>query len=241
MGAAFSYHCLRQAPAPRRTARFALACCTSLFLHLWLAWELPAGAPRAGRGPAPLAVSLRPAASDASTAPLAVNDVTADTARVPDATSVQKNRPRKRPPTAASGKLGRSQADAHSAGIAAHADPTYYPARELDVYPALLAPLAIRYPERALAENRAGRALVMLLIDAAGKVDDVAIVEADPPGYFEEAARKTLETAAFSPARKNGVPVRSRVLIHIRFDPRARPPRKRSELLWRAGRGHAVG
>ncbi|MGE5526730.1 MAG: energy transducer TonB, partial [Rhodospirillaceae bacterium] len=100
-------------------------------------------------------------------------------------------------------------------------DSAYYSARDLDVYPLLLAPLALHYPERALAENRAGRARVVVMIDAAGKVQKVSVEESDPPGYFEEAARKTLEAAVFSAARRRGLPVGSRVVINLDFDPAA--------------------
>ena len=105
--------------------------------------------------------------------------------------------------------------------MAAPFDPTYYPARELDAYPALLRPLAIRYPERALAEQRGGRVLVMLRLSASGKIDEAAVVEAAPEGYFEAAALDALKHAAFSAARRNGMPVRSRVLINVSFDPQA--------------------
>lgn len=198
--------------------RFMLACCASVATHLWLVRELPLGAPRAADASAPLTVSLQPA-DERGTAVLSI-DGKRDSAHVASAVPVPSAKGRKVGMPTPSREGLRGDGDAGPAGITPTTDVTYYPARQLDVYPALLAPLSITYPERALAEDRAGRALVMVLIDAGGKVNEVTIVEADPPGYFEDAARKTFEQAAFSAARRNGMPVRSRVLIHLNFDPR---------------------
>ena len=173
------------------------------------------GAPRLRGGLPPLTVRLEPAA-ESGTARLALRE-RADDARVPSVAPA----PNAYDSKTATSARSRSRGNADAAGIAPATDIEYYPAQQLDVYPALLAPLSIAYPERALIENRAGRALVMVMIDAAGRVSDAAVVEAEPPGYFEDAARKTFEQAAFSPARRNGMPVRSRVLIRVNFDPRA--------------------
>lgn len=127
--------------------------------------------------------------------------------------------PRESLPSLSDTQAGPHTAPGGTAGLSNY-DPTYYPTRELDVYPALLSPLTIVYPEPALREHRTGRVLVLVLIDAAGRVDDVSLVEADPAGYFEDAARRTLAAAQFSPARRAGLPVKSRVLIRLDFDPR---------------------
>ena len=101
------------------------------------------------------------------------------------------------------------------------ADLTYHPARDLDVYPAPLAPLRFEYPERAARERVGGSVRLMLLLDEAGAVDSVSVVAAEPPGYFEDAARAVLATARFFPARKDARAVRSRVLIGVNYDPAA--------------------
>jgi TonB family protein len=96
-------------------------------------------------------------------------------------------------------------------------DLTYYAARQLDVYPTLSSPLDLRYTARAAAAAIAGRALVLLLIDDAGIVNDVALVEAEPAGYFEEEVRRAFGSARFTPAFKGGRAVRSRVLVHVNY------------------------
>jgi periplasmic protein TonB len=96
-------------------------------------------------------------------------------------------------------------------------DFTYYAARQLDVYPALSSALDLRYTANASATGIVGRALVLLLIDDAGFVDNVAVVEAEPAGSFEEELRRTFSSVRFTPALKDGRAVRSRVLVHVNY------------------------
>ncbi len=219
MGAAALLH--RFPRRPRRDAqhrRFALAACASLLVHLWLAGELPAGrAP--GSSPPPLEVTLRPAAAMPVLEPMTVEGDAAGALPKPEA--VAKPVPPERSPARERPVRNEDADRGHAADSVVPsrlADVAYYSARQLDEYPALLAPLAIRYPERALAQRRAGRVLVRVTIDAAGRVRDASVVEAEPAGHFEDAAREALIAAAFSPGRRNGLPVGSRVLIQLRFD-----------------------
>jgi protein TonB len=92
-------------------------------------------------------------------------------------------------------------------------DPVHYPAKELDVYPRLLAPLAVSYPERA--DQPDGRVSLLLLIDEAGRVSGVTVVDSEPEGVFDDAAVRAYSLAAFSPARKDGRAVRSRILVAV--------------------------
>lgn len=101
-----------------------------------------------------------------------------------------------------------------SAGIAEAADTTYYAARQLDVYPALLSPLDLRDWEKAVSGAR-GRALLLLHIDAHGTVDEVSVVEAEPAGYLHDEARRVFRAARFTPALRNGRAVKARVLVRI--------------------------
>lgn len=96
-------------------------------------------------------------------------------------------------------------------------DPIYYAARQLDVYPALLEPINLPYPERAARDEVSGKVTVLLLIDERGMVNDVSVVEAEPVGYFEETTRAVFSETRFAPARKDGRPVRSRVLISVSY------------------------
>jgi protein TonB len=96
------------------------------------------------------------------------------------------------------------------------ADPTYYTARQLDVYPALGGALDFRVSPGD-AREIAGRVLLRVDISSTGMVDEVTIVEAEPAGHFEEDARRAFAYARFRPGLKNGRPVKSRILVQVDY------------------------
>lgn len=96
-------------------------------------------------------------------------------------------------------------------------DPTYYPARVLDVYPQPLESIKLDYPDRAAAQRLDGELLLLLLIDEFGAVNDASVVEARPAGYFEADALSVFRATRFSPAQKQGLAVKSRVLLQVRY------------------------
>ena len=96
-------------------------------------------------------------------------------------------------------------------------DPTYYPAKQLDVYPQPLTPIKLNYPDTAAAQRIDGRLLLLLLIDEFGVVNEVSVVEAQPEGHFEEAALSVFRATRFFPAQKQGHPVKSRVLLQVNY------------------------
>lgn len=96
-------------------------------------------------------------------------------------------------------------------------DPVYYPARLLDVYPVLPGPSGLIFPERAARDGVVGTVTMLVLIEDNGTVNEIKVVEAEPAGYFEDAARGALIDKQFIPARKDGRAVKSQVLISISF------------------------
>jgi TonB family protein len=98
------------------------------------------------------------------------------------------------------------------------ADPAYYSARELDVFPVPREALRFEYPQRAASEKVSGTVLVTMLIDEAGTVESVVLERAEPAGYFEDAVRGVLGTMTFSPGWRDGRAVKSRVLLRVEFD-----------------------
>jgi protein TonB len=101
------------------------------------------------------------------------------------------------------------------------ADPTWYSAKELDLYPRAREPVQPAYPERAAQEGMAGEVTLLLEIDERGAVREASVARAAPEGYFEEAAVAAFADARFTPAQKDGRSVRSRVLVRVSFDPLA--------------------
>ncbi|MEO8628474.1 MAG: energy transducer TonB [Betaproteobacteria bacterium] len=98
-------------------------------------------------------------------------------------------------------------------------DPTWYEAKELDRYPAMLKPVQPAYPALAALQNVSGLVTLLLRIDETGDVRDANVVSAQPEGYFEDAALQAIENARFSPGQRDGVPVRSQLIIKLRFAP----------------------
>lgn len=96
-------------------------------------------------------------------------------------------------------------------------DATYYAARQLDRYPELITALELKFPSDIDLAVSAGHVLLLVLIDAQGRVNDASVVEAAPPGVFDEDATRALWSARFTPAVKDGRAVRSRLVVHVTY------------------------
>lgn len=201
----------------------------SAAVHLWLIVGVPVRPARPVAAPPPVLSARIVPGGDAPTphepARIAVSALAAETETSPPPATPPAPEPKAaRPePPAKPAPLAPDEGSGDAAGISLPfvADPTYYPAGQLDVFPSPLAPIKLDYPEQAARDNTGGRLLLLLLIDELGVVDDVAVVEAEPPGIFEEVARAVLRATRFSPARKDGRVVKSRVLIQVSYDPGA--------------------
>lgn len=96
-------------------------------------------------------------------------------------------------------------------------DPVWHSAKDLDAYPRPLTPVESIYPESAV--DVAGEVSLLLKIDEFGAVREIAVLKADPAGYFEDSAARAFKAARFSPAQRDGRPVRSQVVVKMRFAP----------------------
>ena len=184
---------LRIAPAPRRLV---LALAASAAMHLCIAAWLLAPAPR----PAPASgytISAR-LAPEEQVAPVR--------SQLPDLRPAARLREtQERPPTAV------STTDEVPARLTASEAP-YYPAADLDVFPMPLEPLRLQRLQDALGNAAGIRALVK--IDEHGNVRDVEIAGAGRQS--QEELRALLVAARFTPARKDGRAVNSRIVLDIR-------------------------
>jgi len=97
-------------------------------------------------------------------------------------------------------------------------DPAWYEAKDLDSYPQPLAPVQPIYPSSAA--DVSGNVTLLLQVDELGAVRELSVVTSEPPGYFEDAALRAFQQARFAPAQREGLPVRSRILVKVRFAPR---------------------
>jgi len=75
-----------------------------------------------------------------------------------------------------------------------------------------------RYPRLAQRKGIEGHVTLRLRIDATGRVEDVVVVEGEPPGVFDDAAMQTARRYRFTPARRGGEAVASTLQQTIRFE-----------------------
>ena len=99
-------------------------------------------------------------------------------------------------------------------------DPTYYTAKQLDVIPKPIAEIRLNFPEIASANGiLEGNLLLLVLIDEFGVVNDVSVIDAQPAGYFEDAARGAFRSVRWVPARIGARAVKSRIQLRVRYVP----------------------
>jgi protein TonB len=205
---------------PRSTRRrLAAAVVASALIHLWFAGTMSGGGasrnsvlPHAPSMTVSLARTDPAAATHAVLPDLPVSETAAVRAVAP-----VRQKARAASPATADPPALNAEPPAAGGTIPEAPDSTYYAARQLDVYPALTAPLDLQYARRALAAGVEGRALLLLHIDETGAVDDIAVVESQPAGYFEDDARRAFVGARFTPAQRNGRAVKSRVLVEVNY------------------------
>ena len=72
-------------------------------------------------------------------------------------------------------------------------------------------------PERAKQREIEGEVRVSVLVGRDGRVKRMKVLEASPPGVFEEVVLNTVGNWTFRPASYDGEPVESWVTIPIPF------------------------
>lgn len=77
----------------------------------------------------------------------------------------------------------------------------------------------LRYPWIEYRQRIGGVVRVELLINEHGGLDSATVIEATPPGHFEQAAMEAVRKLQFKPAIKAGRYVKSRKTIEVVFDP----------------------
>jgi periplasmic protein TonB len=190
----------------RAWARLFIACTLSLVLHLALLTGIPVR--RAGE------MTSAVSAIYARIEPVAPESVQRETPPEIDFSAPT----RAKPPAPDKTKPYEPRSNlSDGTGLPIAGDPTYYAAKQLDVYPRALAPIKLDFPEAAAEARVDGQLLVLLLIDEFGFVNEASVVEARPEGYFEEAALAILRAVRFSPAQKQGRAVKSRALLQLNY------------------------
>lgn len=97
-------------------------------------------------------------------------------------------------------------------------DPTYYTAKEVDVHPSALKAIWPAYPDEAASAKVTGSVVLLLLLDESGRVQEISVEEATPPGYFEKSAVAAFRNARFAPAQRQGRVVKSSMRIKVSYE-----------------------
>lgn len=74
------------------------------------------------------------------------------------------------------------------------------------------------YPEKALAQRIAGSVTLGYTVDANGEPRDIHVIEATPPGVFDQAAINAMKHWRYAPLLVNGVAVEVPVKARMRFE-----------------------
>lgn len=75
-----------------------------------------------------------------------------------------------------------------------------------------------QYPARARGQGQTGKVTLSFIVDLDGSVQDVHVVEAEPPGVFDAAAVEAVSSWRFEPGQNEGSPVAVRVRQTLRFE-----------------------
>jgi periplasmic protein TonB len=96
---------------------------------------------------------------------------------------------------------------------------TYLSVSDVDVRSEPINEVLLYYPTVAYIRRLDGVVQFRLFISAQGELDKAELIDAKPRGIFEEAAWDAVNKLKFSPASKNGRPVKSQKTIDVVFDP----------------------
>ena len=96
--------------------------------------------------------------------------------------------------------------------------PSMVAADELDHPLTVLSRMPPVYPMGAKRRGIQGWVKVRVVVDARGGVEDVEVIEARPPGVFDESVIRSVRGWRFKPGTVGGVPVRAQAQTTVRFE-----------------------
>lgn len=116
------------------------------------------------------------------------------------------------------GNLSRKLAKTPLPGLPKHGPPkTRFNPDEVDKQPQGIATTQPMYPYRAKRIGIEGMVRIRFLVDKSGRTDLFKILEAKPPGEFEQVVEKTVKQWKFKPGIKDGRAVETWVQTTINF------------------------
>ena len=135
---------------------------------------------------------------------------------------------RKAPPKVASALTGPSHfgldtlpsdvGDAIDPSLLGDTDDVVMTEATVDTPPSPRQRTAPSYPAAARRDGVTGEVVLHLLIDASGAPERITVLEAQPPGVFDDAAVDAVNSWRFEPARYQGRPVRAWARQRVKFE-----------------------
>lgn len=92
----------------------------------------------------------------------------------------------------------------------------FYKSSELDEQPYPLKPVNPSHPDDG--EGITGWVRLLLLVDDSGKLVQASVISSEAPESFHQAALNAFLEIPFSPGKRAGKPVNSRMVIKVTFD-----------------------
>jgi len=212
--------------------RLALFIAASVLLHLLLGldWGFDSGR-RPAQAPPTITARLAPAADPLVEGVLALAEAQPEqaeatvegapgTAPAPAPEPAPEPVPAAPPPREAADPAPEKPLEGPQPGVERDGAPdlNWYTGRDLDILPRPLAPIEPVFPLNAQLRGVSGKVTLSLSIDVAGRVVDVSVVRADPPGFFEDAALVAFRAAKFAPGVRGGRAVQSKVQTVVVFE-----------------------
>jgi len=119
-------------------------------------------------------------------------------------------------PASSRGAPGSALSRATSGPASSRQSP-FFRLNEVDQPPEELYVVRPVYPYLARKNGVTGRVLLRLLVDEQGRVTEAEVVEATPPGVFEENTLKAARQWRFKPGRHQNRAVTTEVLLPVKF------------------------
>jgi periplasmic protein TonB len=74
------------------------------------------------------------------------------------------------------------------------------------------------YPVQARSRGIEGWVKVAFIVDEAGRVDDITILDAEPKGLFDRSVERCVRGWRFKPGTVEGMPVKAKVETVVQFE-----------------------
>lgn len=120
-------------------------------------------------------------------------------------------------------RLASESARSNSISVPLPSVPRYFETGEVDVPARVANDVILHYPVSAYQQHISGKVKLKLFINEAGEIDEAEVIASEPREIFDEAALAAAKQLRYSPALKDGAPVKTTRTIAIIFDPTNNP------------------